>query len=377
MAKGFVTGPRLSFDDSTDEILQIEEGIKYLNTADNGIRFMRKLINNRGGKVAKSHTYYWDETALPARRETITLADAVGTTVTVANSKAYRVGDLLKCESEVMRVTALASATTLTVTRAYAGTTGAAHAAKVMFNLGYAAVENSTGPQAVSTTVDRLYNYVQQFEDAVELSDIEIATLSSESGNPLNAQLERLTLSFWKRFAQAVLKGVRYNDTTNKFKVMGGIDQFLSTNVATGAGALAISTIDNQLLNIINAGGNPDTIVLNPYQKQKLDALDVNKQLLGKKEHTGGNLVTQTWQSGIMDHSLDVVVDHTLPNDELYIFDSSTISVIPLSNNGVDGRLSVVDASLPGQSGTKKLLRAYYTTEVVTEAANAKISGLS
>lgn len=376
MAQGLKTGARLSGTEQTDQILQIESGIKYLNTQDNGIKFIKRLIANRGSEVAKSWKYNWDETALPVRREVMTFASGVDTGPTVANSAAYHVGDILKIESELVRVTALANATTLTVTRAYGGTTGVAHAAKLAFNLGYFAAENSTGPAAITTTAARLYNLVQQVEEAVELSDLAIATETTD-GNPLNAQLERLTLSYWKRMANSIFKGVRYNDTSLNLNVMGGIDFYLATNVTNVAGALTISAIDTLIYNEVIAGGNPGIMVMHPYQKQKLDALDANKQYLGKSEHTGGNLITQTWQTGVLDHTLDVMVDHTLDTSELYVLDMSTMALIPLHNNGVDGRLSVVEATLPGQSGTKKLLRSYYTFKMQTEAANGKLTGLT
>lgn len=377
MAVGLISGQRTTFDDQTDHIIQVEEGIKYLNPSDNGIKFVKKLLANRGDKVAKSYKYNWDETAIPVRRETIKLDDGVATAVTVANAYAYHVGDILRCENELMRVTALTNATTLAVTRAYGGTSGVAHSAKLSLNLGRAGAENSTGPVAVSTSAGRLFNYVEMFEDAVELSDQEIAELSSEMGNPLNRQLERITLSFWKRFAQSVFYGIRFEDATNKLHLMGGFKQFLTTNITNVAGALTIAAIDTQILNIVLAGGNPDTIVLSPYQKQKLDALDANKQLLGKRENTGGNLVTTTWQSGVLDRTLDVIVDHTVLNDELWIIDSSGIAIIPLSNNGIDGRLSIIDGTAPGQAGKRKILRAYYTLEFSTETDSAFLYGLS
>lgn len=376
MALGLKTGARLSGTETTDQILQIEQGINFLNTQDNGIKFIKRLIANRGDKVAKSYKYQWDETALPVRRETVTLADGSGTALTVANSAAYHVGDVLKIEAELVRVTVLVNATTLTIVRAYGGTTGAAHAAKLAFNLGYIAAENSTGPAAITTTANRLYNYIQQTEEAVELSDLAIATETTD-GNPMNSQLERLTLSYWKRMANSILKGVRYEDTSLNQRLMGGIDFFLTTNITSVGGALTIAAIDAMLYSQVIAGGNPGLLVMHPYQKQKLDALDANKQYLQKSEHVGGNLVTQSWQSGVLDHMLDVMVDHTLDTTELYSLDMSTLALIPLHNNGIDGRLSVVEATLPGQSGRKKLLRSYYTLEMVTEAANGKLTTLT
>lgn len=373
------TGNRTTFDDQDDHILDIERGIKFLNPRDNGIKFVKKLIANRGSNVAKSYKHEWNETALPVRKETVTLAAAGTLTMTVGAAYGYQVGDLLQIESEIVRVTALTDATTLTITRGYAGTTAAAHTSKTAYNLGSAAVENATAPAGTTLNSDRLYNYVQTFDRSVDMSNDEIAQLSAEMGNPFNAQLERITLFFWKLFAQAAFYGVRYEDSTNKIHVMGGVNQFLTTNVSNVGGALTVAAIDAQILAMVNAGGNPDTIVVSPYQKQKLDGLDSNVVRTGKRnsDHVGGNPIVMTWQSGVLDYELDIVVDHTIKTDELYILDTSSIELIPLVNNGINGRLSVVDATTPGQDGKKKVLRAKYTLVFRLQAGMAKLYGLT
>lgn len=377
MAKGLITGQRTTFDDTTDHIIQIEDGIKFLNTQDNGIKFIKKLIANRDGKVAKSTQFNWDETDLPARRETITLADGTATAITVASSKAYPVGTIVRCENELMRVTAQTNATTLAVTRGYGGTTGVAHAAKTMLNLGVAGAENSTGPVAVSTTAARLYNYVQMFEDAVELSDQEIAQLSSEMGNPMNRQLERITLWYWKKFAQAVFYGIRYEDSTNKLRTMGGIKSFLTTNVNNVAGAQTKTALNTMLLAQVEAGGNPDMLVMSPRQAGKLADIDASLININYKEQARGDKQVTTWFSPYLGRSLDVLVDFTIMNDEVYSLDTSKLSLIPLSNNGVDGRLSIVDGTAPGQAGERKILRSYYTLQVDLEGGHAYQYGLT
>lgn len=377
MAKGFITGQRTTFDDTTDHIIQIEDGIEFLNPRDNGIKFVKKLLANRAGKVAKSTQYNWDETDLPVRRETITLADGVGTAVTVANSKAYPVGTIVRCENELMRVTAQANATTLTVTRAYGGTTGAAHAAKVMLNLGVAGAENSTGPQSVTTTAGRLFNYVQMFEDTVEMSEQEIAQLSSEMGNPMNRQLERVTLFFWKTFAQACFYGIKYEDSTNKLRTMGGIKSFLSTNVYNVAGAQSKTNLNTMLLAQVTAGGNPDTLVMGPSQANGLASIDSSLVNIDYQDNRRGDSPITQWYSPSLGHSLDVIVDQSILTDEVYSLDSSKLALIPLSNNGVDGRLSIVDGTAPGQAGQRKILRGYYTLQVDLEGGHAYQYALS
>ena len=376
-----VSGNRTTFNDQDDHILDIERGIKFLNPRDNGIKFVKRLIQNRGSNVAKSYKHEWVETALPVRRETVTIANDSDTDVTVGNAYGYQVGDLLRVDDEILRVTVVAPgavATTITVTRSYGASAAAAHSAKVMYNLGSAAIENATAPAGISLDGDKLYNYVQTFDRAVDMSNDEIAQLSAEMGNPFNAQLERVTLYFWKLLAQAIFKGERIEDSTLKIHAMGGIDYFMTTNATSGGGALTLALIDAEILQIVQAGGDPDVIVLSPYQKQKLDALDTTAVRIGKRgPHLGGSLNVQTWQSGVLDHTLDVVVDHTIPDTEVYILDTSKLELVPLVNNGINGRLSVEDATTPGQDGKKKVLRAKYTLVVRMQTGMSKIYALT
>ena len=370
----FVSGARTSFADQNDHILDLKDGMDFLTPRQDGIAFLKKIGMNKF--TAKSFKHEWTQTALATRRETITLADGSGTSLTVANARQYQVGNVLRVENELVRVTAIANATTLTITRGYGGTTGAAHAAKPIFSVGGAAAENSTGPAAVSDTADRLYNYVQIFDRAVELSKTEIMQATTD-GNPLTGQLKRRYIEFMREVAMAVFYGIRYEDTVNNIHLMGGMKQFVTTNVTNVSGALTIAAIDAIILAIVEAGGDPTTITLSPYQKQKLDALDVNKQMLGKKEHTGGNLVTNTWQSGVLDHELDIIVDHGLLRDELWINDTSKIGLGPQEGNGESGSVAVVEATLPGQDGKKKVIRGHLTMEVELEKAHGYLYGLS
>ncbi len=373
---GIVTGNRTTFDDQDDHILDIERGIKFLNPRDNGIKFVKRLISNRGSNVAKSFKHEWNETALPVRKETVTIDDSA-TTLTVGNAYGYQIGDLIKIDDEILRVEALASSTTLTVARSYGASAAAAHTSKVAYNLGSAAVENADAPAGTTLNSDRLYNYVQTFDRAVDMSNDEIAQLSAEMGNPFNAQLERITLFFWKLLAQAVFKGERIEDATNKIHAMGGIDYFMTTNPTSAGGALTLALIDTEIKQIVDAGGDPDVLVMGTKQKQKLDALDTSAVRIGKRERLGGSQNVQTWQSGILDHTVDVIVDHTIPDDELYILDTSSLELTPLVNNGINGRLSVEDATTPGKDGKKKVLRAKYTLVVRMQAGMSKLYALS
>jgi hypothetical protein len=373
---GFATGAKTFFTDSNDHILDLRNGLDFLSPTQDGIALVKLLGTN--AFTAKSVKTEWTETALALRKETVTLADGSGTSLTVASAYQYQVNELLKIENEIVRVTAIAGATTLTIARGAMGTTGAAHAAKTMRSVGSADPENSLAPAGITDTSDRLYNYVQTFTRAVELSNDEIAQMTTDMPNHFQGNLKRRFIEINRQLATAVLYGVRYEDTTNKIHAMGGLTQFVSTNVTSVGGALTIGAIDTKILAQVQAGADPTHIALSPYQKQKLDALDSNKIYTGKRELAlGGNPIVSTWQSGVLDHPLDVIVDHTINDDELWILDKKHIEIGPLSNNGVEGAFHVEDATTPGQDGKKSVIRGKYTMRIGQEKAHARLYGLS
>lgn len=370
----FTAGNRSSFANQNDHILDLKDGLNYLNPKGDGVALLKML--GMHSFEAKSFKHEWTEVALAGRSETVTLADGTGTTLTVTDAYIYQVNDLIRIENEVVRVTAIASATTLTIVRAYAGTTGAAHSSKVAVNLGSADPENATAPVGQSDNATRLYNYVQTFTRAVDLSNDEIAQAST-MGNPLTANISRRFIEWTQKFSAAMWYGVRYEDSTNNIHVMGGLKQFVTTNVTNVAGAVTIAAIDAAVKSIVDAGGDPKVLVVGTKQKQKIDNLDTALQRLAKAENVGGALVTQQWQSGVLDHKLDVVVDFSLNPDELWILDTDYIKIGSLSNNGVDGSVKVVDASTPGQDGQRKVIRGKYTMEVQQQLAHAYLYGLT
>lgn len=377
----FIPGAKTYFSDSNDHILDLKNGLDFLDAGNSAIALLKRIGTN--GFEAKSVKHEWTETALATRGETITLADGSGTTLTVADAYVYQVNELIRIENEVVRVTALASATTLTIVRAYAGTTGAAHSAKTAYSIGVADPENSQAPAGIQDSASRLYNYVQTFTRGVELSNDEIAQLTTE-GNALNGQLERRFIEINRQLARGIFYGVRYEDTTNKIHTMGGLKQFVTTNVSNTAGALTLAAIDAQILAIVEAGGDPKVLVMSPRQKQKLDALDASLVRIGKRDGgmngastTGGNPMAMTWQSGILSHTLDVFVDQSVLNDELWILDTDYIQVGHLSNNGVVGNFHVEDATDPGQDGKQKVIRGKYTMRVPQQKAHGYLYGLT
>lgn len=371
----FTTGALDWFTTGVDKIEDLQDFLDYIPQNNMDTALLRRWgINGKDGNRIQQAEYSWDETELRPRGETVTI-DNVATSLTVADSGIYQVGELLRIEAEVVRITALADATTLTITRGYVGS-AAAHTSKLAYSLGTAMADNHTPGAAVGRTPAKKTNYVQVFETPVEAGWLQMAAKTVD-GNTIDKQLEMVFIEINRQLSRAALYGKKKKDTTNKIFAMDGIMTQITTNVTNVGGALTLSAIDTLILAIVNAGGNPTTLAVSPYQKQKLDALDNNKQYLGKAEHTGGGLITNTWQSGILSNTLDVVVDKTLLDDQLLITDDEFVEVLPMAGNGLDGTWGTYDATDNGQFGKKKLIRGVFGTKLHNQKAAGYLYGLS
>lgn len=370
-----VAGEKTTFSDATEHLLPVERTLKFLNPRNNAVGLLKRIGVGDGWDDTKLK---WNETAVPVTQETMTFASGADTNPTVVDTGAYQINDLIKIDSEVVRVTALASGTVLTVSRAYAGTTGVAHAAKTGYNMGSADPEGANAPAGSEVVSTQLFNYMQTFTRLVDLSTDEIATLHA-GGNPFNKQLAIKMVQFWRLVSNAMIQGVRFENTGLNIRSMGGLDQFITSSVTNVAGALTKAVIDAMILTAVqNYAGDEDGFVLacHPKQKIKMDYLNTaptpTDYMLTK---TGQNNV-EAYKTGIMGE-IPVFVDLAIPNDRLYLLNTSEITLRPLDGNGISGRAAVSDATTPGADNKKSVIRGKYTLQVELEKSHGYLYGLT
>ncbi|MDB5349487.1 MAG: hypothetical protein JWN86_734 [Planctomycetota bacterium] len=95
---------------------------------------------------------------------TAAMTDTTGTVVTVADSSSFDVGDVLLIGTEVLLVTAIASATTLTVSRGYAASTPATHLITVNC---YLITNTRTGAEIDINAMSKVPITVEQYNQTV------------------------------------------------------------------------------------------------------------------------------------------------------------------------------------------------------------------
>jgi hypothetical protein len=152
------------------------------------------------------------------------------------------IGDLLMVESasgvtvtfdnEIVTVTAIASATAITISRGSAGSTAAAIASGAkLTKIGNAFSEGSRSPEATSRNPRKFTNYCQIFKTAYEVTETSKVT-GARTGNVLKNDKKRRSFDHSVSLEMALLLGKPYETTGSNSKPLrytGGLLSFLTT----------------------------------------------------------------------------------------------------------------------------------------------------
>lgn len=160
--------------------------------------------------------------ALSTSSTAVTL-QAAGTTGTKGDGLSFVVGDLLMVEKavaagandyEVVRVTAVTNATSITISRAQQGTTAAAiPTASFLLKIGNIFAEGEVSPTVTSRNPTKLYNYAQIFKTAYRITETAKKT-KFRTGDPLANDKARRSFDHAVALEQATIFGRRYEATS-------------------------------------------------------------------------------------------------------------------------------------------------------------------
>lgn len=164
---------------------------------------------------------------------------AAATTLTLDGNKAHRYprGTVLKCEDELIWVSAQASASTLTVVRGYAGTLDVLHASGATVRIaGFAEVEGVNFVLRGSALRDVPYNFHSIFKTGSSESWAQSeAAVYSRRGATMPEMMADNVSQYWVGYEAMVIEGERYEGSgVDDPPMMGGLRFFgTSANGAT------------------------------------------------------------------------------------------------------------------------------------------------
>jgi hypothetical protein len=340
-------------------------------------------------RPARSTVHEWLEDALLPNTDVIndsTYTDATAdTSFTVQNAARFRVGDQVRVEgsNEVMLVTAVNTGTgTLTVVRAYGGTTAAALANnQVLQILGNAALEGDAADAARFNTRTRKTNYTQIFASTVEVSGSELAVRQIGVQDELDYQKQQRLRELLRDLENCVINGrapaANPEGSASIRRTMKGIAAFVATNrFAPGSGGFPSDTaLTEEQLNTAlrqiwkSAGGHVDTILVNGQEKRWInDFVGTNRRFAPKD---------QTFADGVNVYESDfgvcrVVMSRFAPKGTVLLLDSGRIDVMPLAGRSFHYK----PLGSTGDRDSGQVL-GEYTLELRNENAHGMITGLT
>lgn len=323
----------------------------------------------------------WQQDTMSPSSDLINEAlDNSETGVDVVNGAYFRVGHVVKVDSELMNVTAVSS-NTLTVTRGASGSTAANHADQTPIYIhGIAKLEGADAVTGHTTTTTLPYNYSQIFEEAVKVS-------RSEQRNPKYGITDTLSRHIAKLIGggegigtkgkagtMAIMlektfwHGMRYIGTDAIPRTMDGFNAIVTTNVLNAAGdPLTRKMIEDKMQACYLAGGSPETILCGAWAQRKLSSF-YEKYITTERSEERGGYKIKTLETDFGD--LEIVFSKHAPADELSIIEKDKMGWVELRP------FDVVDLPSSGDYDWKDVL-GEYSFVCKTETAHARIYGFS
>lgn len=311
------------------------------------------------------YKFGWTDLKVDAAGSTINGAKlSTDTTITVTSGTSFRAGMLvsIKGSNEVILVTAV-SGNNLTVTRGFGGTTAAAisdGASLIIDSIGRE--ENSTGVDDTMVEPILTQNYFQTLDTQLSFSRRALAQAQIGNYNEMAFQLDERIKQLTIQLNRMLIRGVKGTATIGGKTVTysGGMTYWLNQSggytVDNSAATLTLGAIDSIVEQIVLRGGMTDTIAVSTKQARVLQGLvNANYQSvrLSESQTDRGALTMLSSDLPILGQINRIVVDTNLNDNELIMFDSSKLKIIPMAsgNANADGNWRTLNATQNGQDG--------------------------
>lgn len=274
-----------------------------------------------------------DESLLTPKTTLSSAAVTAATTLYVAAGTGvnFQTGDAISIDGEIVNVTGYGTtADTLIVTRAYAGTSGVQFATgDFAFGIGSALPEGSNPPSARAVDRNDRFNYTQIF------GPIGVSVTGSENavqkygliGTEFDHQVANRIKEDFIAIEQALILGVVYAGTSSAGRLMGGMLNYISTNVDSSTTTLTDSALLVQMQACFDAGGYPDRLLVGSKQKRMISGLDSSVIRYDQTTNVRGQVVDY-YDSDY--GRVSVILDRWVPPHNAILFerDQATIETL-------------------------------------------------
>ena len=208
------------------------------------------------------------------------------------------------------------------------------------------------------------FNYFQIFDTLVENSrTIEGSDAYGDIGKIAHIRAEAF-FDITRQLTEMLANGIKakFTDPASGKEIYGagGIAEFVVNTQDASTAVFTQTMFDDAVETVLKGGWKANTIRCSIKQARAISALDKSKLIVNLDEKVRGNVVTV--QAGIPVEGSKIetiIVDTTMPEDVIEIFDIGNIALIPYSN----GAIREMDATEKGQDGQSIRMLGEYTVE--------------
>jgi hypothetical protein len=302
----------------------------------------------QGPAVSRSEFQFGEDTLNPpsVTDNGTGIAGAGTLAMSVLDTSKIRAGALLMDEAnavtEIIRVDSVDSATDLTISRGYGGTTAVAHAANAKYAIiGQPVLEGDEEVSDISRDRTKQDNYTQIFKSTVKIT----GTQEAEANNgihpgvdsELRLQIARRAMELSVELNRAVLNSyasaVTPAGSSTVQRTMKGIRQWLTEGGADSNHNSTVEALDEDVVNALfkacwDKGGMPSHLLGNAEQINKFASFNSNKFRIAPSDRVLGVFIEKYLTE--FGAEISLVLDRWARKDEVYLIDPSKFSVVPL-----------------------------------------------
>ena len=276
----------------------------------------------------------------------VAITTAIQTVWDVTHPAYFNLHDVVMADTELVRVISInVAGGTITVERAFAGSTPATHLQTItVYRLGPARPEGSSPGWAQQTETVQPYNYTQIWDATAEITGTEEAMKNYAPEELLDYRIDKRMRELYVMMEMALFHGLRFQPATNTGRSTGGLNQFITDNDALGGAALVFADIEDALSNIAGRAGMtnvPTALWCNSWVVRKITSFGVGSIRTARTETIVGNTIDSILTNF---GTVNVNYDRLVTPGELYLLAMDRIMVGPMRGRAFASyRLSIAD----------------------------------
>lgn len=373
-----VQGTIFGFTDTTNNVIDMSDTLSSLKPDDVPILNIVGRDSLKDG-AARSTKHEWLEDALrpldgavAADSSFANVTDPVTFNVVAGQGVYLLANDILKVESELVRVTAV-STDAITVARAFGGSTAASHAASTAWSIvGRVDVQDAAVPTPRTTTVSGLFNYTQIYNASVVVTTTAQSIKRYTKEDLMATAVRDEIRSAWLTWERALIHGRKVAPSSGVSSAMDGFLVRITTNTYAKAGAaLTEAFLNTALRDTWSAGAGGEMVAfLGAFQKERVNQLLDSMRMTSRTDSTAGVRINR-YESDY--GAIRFVLSRNMPTDTVLLIDPDRVGFGPLRGHALRA------VQIPRDTVSKDVVQIWgqYTSELRNETAHAKITGLA